>query len=108
MAYYRIHLKADDGDSLTVFVPLTDTYTYDPTAPKPHLARAVWDGDVWHATFRVTPSGTANEFVEWSTSAVADYEWVDTDTDLLTVPVRIRQAVEVDGFMFKVVSLERV
>lgn len=104
MAYKRVRLEAQDGggDNVVVFVPLRDDGTYDPDAPKPHLARVVWAGEDWYATFRVDPDEPTNVFQDWcSASGVEDACY----TDLLTAPLREGGIVDVAGYWFVVRSI---
>ncbi len=44
MGFHRVHLRADDGDHLTVYVPLTEDGYVDPGGHRPWLLKALWGG----------------------------------------------------------------
>lgn len=44
MGFHRIYLRAQDGDHLTVYVPLADDGRLDPRGHAPWLLKAVWGG----------------------------------------------------------------
>ena len=111
--YHRVHLAdADaesDADYFTVYVPLDQDGRYDPSAPKPHFAKARWSGDDFLAEFVAT--GAAHNRFVWTGQDESD--WL---TDLLAAPLCLGAVIhiyegdtlEYDCAVYTVKSVERL
>lgn len=77
--YYRVHLVAQDGDWITLYVPLNEDGWYDRTAPKPHLLKSSWEDSEYYGEVVVT--GERFNRIIW-----AD-DYPDSLTDMLRAPM---------------------
>jgi hypothetical protein len=78
--YHRIHMRAADGDHVTIFLPLAPDGRFDHKGVGPFLLKALWGGSMYVAELNAVP-GELNRIV-WAEGAV------DSLTDLGTAPVR--------------------
>ena len=88
MAYHRLHMTGVDDPTcaITAYVPLTSQHCYDPDGHKPHLLKAVQDGEVYFGEL-VLLDGAA--CISWE---FADYK---SETDLLGPALRVGRLVQV-------------
>lgn len=80
--YYRVHLVAQDGDWITLYVPLNEDGWYDRNAPKPHLLKSSWEDGEYYGELVVT--GERFNRIIW-----AD-DYPDSLTDILRAPIHDR------------------
>lgn len=102
--FHRIHMVGDQ-DWLTVYLPLDDEHRLLRMGTTPWLLKALIDGTEWFGELH-SGDGSANR-ITWES------DWPDTDTDLGTVPLRLRAPVvlqDEDGsrWTFTIRSLIRV
>lgn len=106
--FHRVHLRADDGDHLTFYVPLKADGRLDVDAHKPWLLKALWDGYEYVGEL-VLGSDKLHRIV-WTGLDIADQL-----TDFGTVPIRRGSIVRVyeaeedsAAYEFAVVDVRRV
>ena len=81
--YYRVHLKTkDEKNWLTIFVPLDSTGLYDASKPKPHVFKAIWEGDEYCGELIMNKGGQ---------NFLRDYGGPDNLTDFLKVPITLER-----------------
>ncbi len=108
VGFYRVHLQSDDGDWITMFVPLDDAGRLDRDRPRPYLFKSLWDKNLYLGEL-VVDRGTEHR-LEWAAEAP------DSLTDLLTVPLHPNASVRVwqsdtkdsDVYTFRVRSMQRL
>jgi len=99
----RVQLEArEDGEPLTLLIPVDDEMKLDVSVPEPWLFRGRWDGELLYGELRPEPSGIA-------------LPWSDGDRmtiDLEDVPVRVGRIFTVDGsdgrFHYLVRDVQRI
>src|SRR5690349_650511 len=62
-AMLRVHMVADDGEPLTMLVPVTADMRLDREAPEPWLFRGRWDGSTYYGEVRLEAEGVT---LHWS------------------------------------------
>jgi hypothetical protein len=66
--YHRLHMRTDDGDHVTAYLPLKDGQ-FAKAGPQPYLLKALWDNTDYYGELKAQDG--SHHRIEWEDTSVS-------------------------------------